>query len=148
MSIDVGVFSYDEVHDMCRKIANNVTTKYDHVIGISRGGVIPATILSHLLDLSRVRVHQIHDSIGKVITSPGNYLIVDEIFDTGETLKVVANKIDHHVKSMFLPGDVVVDYAVLLLNADAVSGYDKVLYHAETFNRRTNSTWFHFPWET
>jgi hypoxanthine phosphoribosyltransferase len=46
--------SYDEIHTAClgfAKFFEQKNWKFDLVVGIARGGLIPAVILSHLLDL-------------------------------------------------------------------------------------------------
>ena len=145
MSIQTGEFSYDEVQQLCVNLKSKFDGKYDYIIGISRGGVIPATMLAHLNGNTSVRVYHVNDGIGKVITSPGRYLIVDEIFDSGKTLQLIHSKALAHVKSLFLPGEVEVDFATLLLNTD--EEHEFVKYFAVPFDRTTNETWFKFPWE-
>jgi xanthine phosphoribosyltransferase len=54
------------------------------VLGVSRGGLIPATILAHELEISSENVSSVHSDDYEV--NYGNHLvIVDEICDTGRT---------------------------------------------------------------
>ena len=68
---------WSEIHEcvniLCSKIINDYPN-IDSVMGLPRGGLIPAVLISHQLDIPYV----IH---------PGkNTLVVDDINDTGETL--------------------------------------------------------------
>ena len=64
----------DIVNELCQKIPLDLPL-IDSVYGIPRGGLIPAVLISHKLDLPYVNF------IGK------NTLVVDDICDSGVTLK-------------------------------------------------------------
>jgi hypoxanthine phosphoribosyltransferase len=74
--------NWDDVAELvdilCKKID---TTKYNGLFGVPRGGLIPAVMISHKTGLPLV------NSIGDKI------LIIDDIVDTGETLKSINNNI-------------------------------------------------------
>ena len=62
------------VKELCNKIPLEIPT-IDSVIGIARGGLIPAVMVSHRLNLPYVNV------VGP------NTLVIDDIADSGITLK-------------------------------------------------------------
>jgi hypoxanthine phosphoribosyltransferase len=69
--------SWTRLEETTKKLSDKLNDKkFDFVYGYPRGGLIPATILSHNLDM-------------KFTTKPiANYtLYVDDIADTGETIK-------------------------------------------------------------
>ena len=55
--------------------------KFDGVYGIPRGGTILAVMLSHKLDIPYIT------SLEDIIFTDENFIIIDDIVDTGETLK-------------------------------------------------------------
>ena len=69
--------SWDDINASVKILCKKIITEYpniDSIMGLPRGGLIPAVLISHKLDIPFV----IH---------PGkNTLVVDDINDTGETL--------------------------------------------------------------
>ena len=78
VEVDGKLFSYwDDIETVINEIVdklNELKLPIDSVYGIPRGGLIPAVILSHKLDLPLT------------LTPTKNTLIVDDISDTGVTL--------------------------------------------------------------
>ena len=88
-------------------ISNKAQEKFDLVVGISRGGIIPALFMSHTwnipLDVIVTSSYtkenkQSKLKIGKPsylcfldITKESRILIVDELVDSGKTMKAVVN---------------------------------------------------------
>ena len=64
------------IDKLCEKIKKS-GIYFTAIIGIPRGGMIPAVILSHKLEMECV----------SYIPKNGTVLLVDEIIDTGNTLK-------------------------------------------------------------
>jgi len=97
------IVSYEKFLDGIRQIASKIQKDYkgriDSVYGISRGGLIPAVYLSHLLDVPVVE----DDYIGK------ETLIIDDICDSGQTLAsytylgCVTATVYFHKQSIFEP---------------------------------------------
>lgn len=72
---------WTEVHEQVRKIANEIKEskiKLTHIKGMQRGGLIPAVLLSHELDIP-----MLESDLGRI---DDRVLIVDDICDTGTTL--------------------------------------------------------------
>ena len=51
---------YDRIHRACQVIARKVVMSdvkdYDYILGINRGGLIPAVILSHMLKVPHIPI--------------------------------------------------------------------------------------------
>ena len=98
--------SWEKFHGLCKSLAI-ATSKFnpDIVLGIARGGLYPATLISHLLqkELYPIRLSRRVNDIVRYqhpvwfVTIPGSIkgkrvLVVDEICDSGETLNLVKNE--------------------------------------------------------
>jgi len=94
------LYSWPQLVKDCLVISKKLSTQnFDCLVAISRGGLIPATILSYLLDIKKIHVigydYYLKPGVkGKLkrISLPGknikncHVLLVDEIADTGHTL--------------------------------------------------------------
>ena len=70
--------SWADVHDLVETLCEKIVTEQpqiDSIYGIARGGMIPAVMISHRLDLPYANV------------MGANTLVIDDICDTGHTLK-------------------------------------------------------------
>jgi len=147
----------------------------DYVVGITRGGLVPANLLSQYLDcrMETLRVSlrdgssncesnlwMAEDALGCVIQNPTsqwdsslrkNILIVDDINDSGATLNWIKNDwqnncvSDPDVWEQTVWGQNV-RVAVLYQN-DASESDLEPTYAAEVFNKLENPQWIVFPWE-
>lgn len=95
-----GLYSWPQLVKDCSDISKNLNLKsFDCLVAISRGGLIPATILSYLLDIKKIHIigynYYLKPGVrGKLkrISLPGknikncHVLLVDEKADTGNTL--------------------------------------------------------------
>lgn len=121
----------------------------DHLIGIGRGGLIPAVYLSHAsglpmlaVDYSSQAEELAADAIARLAdrTRSGEQLLfIDDINDSGRTIG--------HLRDMLArvgarPGSV--RFATLI---DNVGSAQKVDYRARTIDRAVTKDWFVFPWE-
>ena len=94
-------FSYDDILTMCHDLAFQLETqKIDLVVGIKRGGVVPALHLSHELEKpmevitwqTRDREEQEHNELIKEMIREGKRVaFVDDINDSGRTLQEVTD---------------------------------------------------------
>lgn len=121
----------------------------DFVIGIGRGGLVPAVYLSHLLERPMLSVDHSakvpgfsDELLGKVATSSAagtRLLFVDDINDTGATIRYVRDLLTASgCDSANLR------FAVVLNNVRSQVAVD---YHAQAIDRRDDKRWFVFPWE-
>lgn len=106
MSLDYMLHpTYDELHAGCETIVNNVnrmSVSVERVIGVSRGGLVPGVIVSHLMDLPFTPVSYSSSMGAGDNKNHQNYLpdiaescilIVDDICDTSRTLSEI---VDHY----------------------------------------------------
>lgn len=85
-------------HDINYAIARLIFTMEDNhykphtIVGISRGGLIPAVLLSHLLDVPHVETYNMQLRDGKYVRgvipnyNDSGYLVVDDLWDSGATM--------------------------------------------------------------
>jgi hypoxanthine phosphoribosyltransferase len=102
--------SYDEYHNLIEKLALKIHQSgwvFDTILCLARGGMRPGDILSRIFDVplaimstSSYRAEagtvQGHLDIARYITTPkgeiaGRVLLVDDLADTGHTLKAVVD---------------------------------------------------------
>jgi len=145
----VEIPTIDEIYSYLAKLAIKIKSskeKYDVIVGVARGGLIPARILGDFLLIKDIRIlyaryyskpyetverPEIYsESIGDV--SNKNILVVDDVADTGDTLiEIRKYLISKNAKK--------VDIAVI---------YIKPWNKAEVkyFSKETDA-WIVFPWE-
>ena len=104
--------SYNEVNFYARMIARRVedTEPITHVVGLARGGLVPATVVSYALDKplltygissyegsKKTENFHINQSLNlnelKEKNNNLHILVVDDICDTGDTIKYFTNKL-------------------------------------------------------
>ncbi len=67
----------NDINILCNKIKER---KFQFITGLPRGGLIPAVLISHKLDITYKSLN-----LSKAIEE-GKYLLIDDIADSGETL--------------------------------------------------------------
>jgi hypoxanthine phosphoribosyltransferase len=131
----------------------------DYIVGLTRGGLVPANMLSQYLDIP---MHTLKVSLRDDNFDPEsnlwmaedayegkNILVVDDINDTGVTL----NWIKEDWPSGCLPNDkrwestwgTNVRFAVLVDNQD--SKFHNIDYSGIDINKAEEDVWVVFPWE-
>ena len=137
------------VHQLAAKLAADTDWKPDFIIGIGRGGLVPAVFLSHATGLSTLSVDfssQVKDFADAPLvklaarTQAGERLLfVDDINDSGRT-------ITHLRRAMADAGavDGAVRFAMLI---DNISSAERIDYTARQIDRHVTKDWFVFPWE-
>jgi len=105
--MDVIKYSFDEISAMSRSLASTAKKhNFTNVVGIARGGLIPAAIISYELDIPLLTIavssynkkekrefKVIQDFNIDTLDENSNILIVDDICDTGETMGWVSSKL-------------------------------------------------------
>jgi uncharacterized protein len=158
----------------CQRLALEIlksSWRPDYIVGIVRGGLTPAVILSHLLDVPMYSLKvQLRDGLeidcdhncwmsddafgyDSAGTNTGDrrkkILIVDDINDTGSTIKWIKND----WRESCLPRDPAWDdiwgenvrFAVLVNN---LASSEEVSWYADEINKEEDPSWIVFPWES
>ena len=111
--MEVKILSWDDVTSAASKVADRIRdTGYevDAVVGILRGGIIPAMLIADILGVESIGVMDI-----KFYQAPGvrrerpylkqplilpvrdaSLLVIDDVSDTGLTLQVALDVVRHH----------------------------------------------------
>ena len=178
MSIKKKYYDYVHIHEMVNDISFQMFKdgwRPDYIVGLTRGGLIPAVIMSNTLDIpmhtlkvnlrdhvegSESNLWMAEDAWGYGGTFDGKpiqdefkqkkILIVDDINDTGATL----DWIKQDWQSSCLPDSPEwlnvwgnnVRFAVLIDNLSS-NFSSKVNYSAKEINKAEEDVWIVYPWE-
>jgi xanthine phosphoribosyltransferase len=163
------------VNKLCRDIANS-NWRPDYVVGITRGGLTPAVMISHYFgipcetlkvslrdgDQSESNCWMAEDAFGYVPTElrgdsgtqtdPAyrkKILIVDDINDTGATLEWIRKDWPSSCLPNHAAWNVIWNNNVkfaVVVNNDS-SSYQHVDYSGRSINKLDDPCWVVFPWE-
>jgi hypoxanthine phosphoribosyltransferase len=121
----------------------------DHIVGIGRGGLVPAAYLSHRTGISLLSVdyssgvpsfaEELMEKLAVATRDGRTILLVDDINDSGGTIEALRNSLIDHGAD-----EEAVRVAVLI---DNLRSRAKVDYRSRTIDRSTDKRWFVFPWE-
>jgi xanthine phosphoribosyltransferase len=144
------------IHYIIRKMSMD-NYKPDYVVGINRGGLVPALKISHYLN---VPMHTLNVSLRDNIDTESNcwmaedafngknILIVDDINDTGATLNWIKNDWQTSCMPLDNKWDTVwhnnVKFAVAVDNQSSDFEID---FEGTTINKMEEDVWVIFPWE-
>ena len=123
--------------------------KFDLIIGISKGGLIPAVMIGHKLGIKsflcvgashyegnkqkkEVEIHQFPTEELKKFNKDANILLIDEIIDSGETVNIVIKKLKD------------VGFVNIVVATICYRNYAKI---KPDFWAEEVKTWIIFPWE-
>lgn len=143
------IIGYDVIEFLTKSLALRfkLNGKYfTHIIGIARGGMIPATMMSYIFD-AKLRAYGVSSYEGKKQTKltvdqdidfnsldeNSRILVIDDICDTGETMD--------HIREVIGTRFELVRYASLFTRKDT---QHKVDHYSVIVNK---DTWLVFPWE-
>lgn len=119
----------------------------DCVVGILRGGLIPAVMVSHYFNIPMKAVtiqlrdgKEIDVSQLSSIVYYDKVLYIDDINDTGETFKYISDNTDSGDPGL----DVENKYAALIDNMGSNFPID---YSCYEINKTDHNVWCEFPWE-
>jgi len=137
-------YSYDKFNDGINSIVEQIkyqNYKFDYIIGIARGGLIPATVLAYkfkkpilLIEWSNrdSGIKNISSEVYQIIQN-NRILLVDDILDSGLTIKQLSNYISNFKT------------ATLVYNIEQDVPCD--FYHVK-IDRNVNKEWVTFWWDT
>ena len=136
--------SWDELHRNTRALAQTLLAdgrEYRGIVGIARGGLIPATLLARemgirLIDTLCIASYD-HTAQGKATILKGmpgedgsDWLLVDDLVDTGNTAKIARQ---------LLPNAY---FVVVYAKPQGKPLVDAYVTEVE------QDVWLHFPWDT
>lgn len=119
----------------------------DYIVGVKRGGLIPAIKLSHIFNKPLIMMScQLRDNKDnevrlyevELLPKGKNVLIVDDICDSGITLQKI-------VYQLFMEGFSNIKTCSLIYN---FSQDFRIDYCAREIDRFQDDRWIIFPWET
>lgn len=138
------VLSWSDLHQDARNLAEQLKKleiRWDSLVAVTRGGLVPAAILAHELDIRHIEtvcvasyedVTQAQNDL-QLIKEPtciqGRVLVIDDLVDTGDTLSVIEK---------------------ILPQAHCAALYAKPKGRGmvQTYIREVSQdTWIVFPWE-
>ncbi len=102
------VLTWDALDDLIARLAESVGRDHDLVLAITRGGLVPAGMLAYRLDLREILVAgvvfyradggthaepQVHHFPETDLLAGRRILVVDEVWETGETMTEVLSRV-------------------------------------------------------
>lgn len=151
--IDYDQITFLEAIDDLVKQIKSVNWKPDYIVGIVRGGAVPAVYLSHKL---KIPVQMIHWSsrddlncgnesncfIPEDINCGKRILLVDDIVDGGDTIREILADWDSSIRQALVVENIRI--AALVYNTAQDTKVD--FFHTKV-DRNEDNRWFVFPWE-
>lgn len=147
-------YSWKDIETMCISIVNQMykdNWKPDCIVGITRGGNVPATIISNM---TGIKCEAVKISLRDDDASPESVwnigfgkkiLIVDDINDTGATFNWIVNDWMRNASVHNVFGDLV-RFAVLTDNVSS-EAMQSVDYSCHEVNKAEEDIWLIYPWE-
>jgi len=147
--LEFEVPTWDQIYDMLLNLADRVQKDNFHpdiIVGICRGGWLPARVMSDLLEKSELANVRVEFYLGvaerkgePVITQPVSasvgekiVLVMDDVADTGESLMLVKKRVESH-------GARSVKIATIYYKP-----WSKIV---PDYYEKTTRRWVVFPWE-
>lgn len=143
---------YEEFLAKVRHLSHGITESEwgpEFVIGVGRGGLVPAVYISHQLELPMLSIDhssrvpgfadELLAKVAAMSAAGTRLLFVDDINDSGGTITTI-RKLLHGSGC----ADANLRFAVLINNRGSKATVD---YWADTIDRAEDKRWFVFPWE-
>lgn len=145
--MDLECLSWHDIEKSVEALALAIRQDYDPdvIVGIARGGLVPAVRLSHLLDDLMMRVVHVkyYENVNETREEPeifwsdvekieGKVLVVDDVADTGDTLELVKDHLADRVEGEL-------EICTIAYKPSSKVKPDYYIYETEK--------WIVFPWE-
>jgi hypoxanthine phosphoribosyltransferase len=137
-------YSWRQIELLIKTVADKIlrsNKRYDAILGITNGGIIPARLIARELDINHIsfipfRSKKLHKEEMPSLLESKKYLVIDDIYDTGNIFSVASNEV----------GKFNCDFAFLVRRFadDDGDGYCGETYVGEILNHKK---WIVFPWE-
>ncbi|MGH9976434.1 MAG: phosphoribosyltransferase, partial [Nitrososphaeraceae archaeon] len=94
-------YSWTQIELLVKRVSNKIESsnkKYDAILGITNGGIIPARLIARELEIDHilfipVRSKKLHKEEMSPLFNSKKYLIADDIYDTGNMYAIVSNEV-------------------------------------------------------
>ena len=155
-------YSWSDIETMCTSIVHQMYAdnwRPDYIIGLTRGGNVPATIISNMTGIrcEALKVSLRDDDsesesnlwMAEDAYHGKNILIVDDINDTGNTLLWI----QEDWRNSCYPGDERWEdvwgssVRVAVIHDNMPSKFSSVTYVASEINKDREPIWIVYPWE-
>lgn len=145
------IYSWNDLDSDCETISSKLSSSNwipDYIVGVKRGGLIPAVVLSHKFNKPLIMMScQLRDSSDKEVRlyeveelpNDKNVLIVDDICDSGFTMSKII--IRFYTNGFGIDN---IKTCSLIYNTDQRFIVD---YYSKEIDRQTEKRWLVFPWE-
>ena len=137
-------YSWRQIELLIKTVADKIlrsNKRYDAILGITNGGIIPARLIARELDINHIsfipfRSKKLHKEEMPSLLESKKYLVIDDIYDTGNIFSVASNEV----------GKFNCDFAFLVRRFadDGGGGCSGETYVGEILNHKK---WIVFPWE-
>ncbi|NOJ29274.1 MAG: hypothetical protein DA328_03800 [Nitrososphaeraceae archaeon] len=136
--------NWSDIDELVQKTVKKVENRrYDTIIGITNGGIIPARLIAREIDVDNIYFiymldKKVQNDLLPVFSKDKKYLIVDDIYDTGYTYTIVSQ----------LLGNITIgcDFMFLLSRYEIKNDLiDKNSVFVGDF--LNHDKWIVFPWE-
>jgi len=154
-------YSWSDVEAMCQDIVLQMykdNWRPDYIVGLTRGGNIPATIISNWTDITchalKISFRDQEETESNCWMSEDAYngkkiLVIDDINDSGETLNYLCSDWQANCLPDNLAWDLIwggnVKFATLTENM--ASAFGNVEYYSHEVNKAEEDVWLVYPWE-
>jgi len=154
-------YSYDQMRQGLLDIIRSMNLDQwapDAVLGLTRGGLIPAVMMSHYYDVQMIPVNlslrdfksdfstvinELDQSINLDSKKFKNILVVDDILDSGETVKQLSNIFAMLEKFSHFN----IKYATLFFNTTNEAGFVPDYFAEKIAKGGHSNPWIVFPFE-
>lgn len=156
------VITWNEISDLTKQVGAQLKRNYpsvDCIVGLARGGLIPAVQLSHILDVpmitvnfslrdNKVSTNLLEDTLMSKLDKYKHIAIVDDISDSGKTMHAVDVILQDRISQYSVDNDGALYNKFVycsLLHKPTSMFCPKVI--GEIIPEVDLDVWIRFPWE-